>query len=324
MPSQLGVLKKQDIRTQWPNEAADFTPWLAMEQNLSALGEALGDLELEFVQKEANVGPYSADILAKTIDGFVVIENQLEKTNHDHLGKAITYASVLNAKTIIWIASQFTEEHQRAIEWLNDISESISFYAVLLELWQIGDSLPAVKFNVIARPTVIRPGSLQGQSTGELSTTRKTQLEFWTQFSKKLVEKNILQTTQTPKPQASFDITIGKSNVFISNIVNTWENKISIRLYISAKNAQSVLLYLQESKDAIENDLGETLIWDASPEAQHKIISLSRNFNLFDQNAWDEALNWLAAKAKDFKRVFTPRVKSINLNALSVNNENNQ
>lgn len=129
----LGEIKNVPLRKIWKNEAYDFTPWLVA--NLEKLGEALG-LELEFEGKEVPVGPYSADILAKDAgtDTYVIIENQLEKTNHDHLGKCVTYASVLDASAIIWIASNFTEEHKKALDWLNDYThDNIGFYGVKLD-----------------------------------------------------------------------------------------------------------------------------------------------------------------------------------------------
>ncbi|NQE53172.1 hypothetical protein C5S29_06230, partial [ANME-1 cluster archaeon GoMg3.2] len=125
----LGNLKKVNIRKKWPDETSDFTPWLAREENMEKLSLALG-LELQVENIEVSVGPYSADILAKDVgsDRYVVIENQLRKTNHDHLGKLITYGSVLDASANVWITSEFTEEHKKALDWLNDhTSDEISF-----------------------------------------------------------------------------------------------------------------------------------------------------------------------------------------------------
>ena len=148
----LGKIKNVPLRKIWKNEALDFTPWLV--ENLNDLGQAVG-LVLEFEGKEVAVGPYSADILAKdTGTGqFVVIENQLEKTNHDHLGKCITYSSILNASAVIWVAAEFTEEHKKALDWLNDhTSDEISFYGVKVELLQIDESAPAIQFNIKSSP----------------------------------------------------------------------------------------------------------------------------------------------------------------------------
>jgi hypothetical protein len=136
MNAKLGTLKRVELRTISPDEAADFTPWLAREENIGRLGEALG-LELEVEHTEVAVGPYSADILARDSGsgGPVVIENQLGKTNHDHLGKAITYAAALGASTVVWIAPDFTEEHRKAVDWLNENgSGDVSFFGVRVEL----------------------------------------------------------------------------------------------------------------------------------------------------------------------------------------------
>ena len=215
----LGKIKKLDVRKIWKGEATDFTPWLASDENIAQLGKAIG-FELEVDQVEASVGPYSADILAKdTGTGkYVVIENQLGKTNHDHLGKAITYGSVLDAGTVIWIATEFTEEHQRALDWLNEYtSEELSFYGVLLEIWQIDESRPAVRFNVISRPAEIKRENAAGKSKETLSETQKLQLEFWNEFQEKLLKSKVLRSTQTPRPQYWFDVALGSSNIFLSN-----------------------------------------------------------------------------------------------------------
>ena len=119
MSEELGELHRVDLRIYWSNEAAEFTPWLASEENIAKLAEALG-IDLEVESTEVAAGPYSADILARdTVTGdYVVIENQLGKTDHDHLGKAITYAAVLNASAVVWIAGQFTDEHKKSLDWL--------------------------------------------------------------------------------------------------------------------------------------------------------------------------------------------------------------
>ena len=161
MTDTLGQLANIAVRELWPNEAADFTPWLARDENMSKLGGALG-LELETDRVEVAVGPYSADILARDSAGdYVVIENQLNKTDHDHLGKSITYASVLGARAVIWVAPFFTDEHRKALDWLNDnTTDELAFYGVQVELWSIDGSKPAVRFNAVSRPAeIIRLGS---------------------------------------------------------------------------------------------------------------------------------------------------------------------
>lgn len=314
MSDNLGNFKKLDIRRQWPNEASDFTPWLAEEENIAQLGKALG-LELEVEKVEAAVGPYAADILAKdTGTGqYVVIENQLEKTNHDHLGKAITYGSVLDASAIVWIASEFTEEHHRALDWLNDYtSDDLSFYGVLLELWQIDDSRPALRFNVISRPAVIKRGEATGE-VGELSDTRKLQLAFWTAVRDKLLAEKVVGSAQTPRPQYWFDVPVGRSNFALSNICNTYENHIGVRLYIGNKVTDQALPQLLEQKDSIEEEIGETLQWNPNPENRDKIISIHRKLEIRDQSQWPEAIDWLVDMIRRFRKVFMPRIKKLKI-----------
>jgi hypothetical protein len=117
---ELGKLERVDLRDIWTSEASDFTPWLARERNLEILGDTLG-IELELEAQEKAVGPFRADILCKDIatDSWVLIENQLERTDHTHLGQLLTYASGLEAVTIVWIAARFTEEHRSTLDWLN-------------------------------------------------------------------------------------------------------------------------------------------------------------------------------------------------------------
>ncbi len=147
-------LKKIDLRKAWKSEDQEFTPWLANEENLELLGDTIG-IELELVAQEKDVGPFRADILCKNTENesYVLIENQIEKTDHKHLGQLLTYASGLEAVTIIWIASKFTEEHRKSLDWLNEITDKrFKFFGLEIELFQIGDSPYAPRFNVISMP----------------------------------------------------------------------------------------------------------------------------------------------------------------------------
>ena len=152
--SELGRLERINLKDIWAHEAQDFTPWLAEETNLTLLSDTLGiDLEVEAV--EQNVGPFRADILCKDTlsDRWVLIENQLEQTDHGHLGQLMTYAAGLDAVTIVWIAARIRDEHRAAMDWLNEITDSeVRFFALEVELWRIGTSPAAPKFNVVSKP----------------------------------------------------------------------------------------------------------------------------------------------------------------------------
>jgi len=151
---KFGRLEKVELRDFWYKEDKDFTPWLAKPENIEILSEAIG-IELEVQSQEQNVGPFRADILCFDINDnhYILIENQLEKTDHTHLGQLMTYAAGLDAITIIWISPRFTEEHRAALDWLNRITdETFRFFGIEIELYRIGDSFPAPMFNVVSKP----------------------------------------------------------------------------------------------------------------------------------------------------------------------------
>lgn len=305
----LGEIKKVQLRKIWKNEAYDFTPWLA--ENLEQISEAIG-LELEFEEKEVSVGPFSADILAKdTGTGkFVVIENQLEKTNHDHLGKCITYASVLDASAVIWIASKFTDEHKKALDWLNDhTSDEIGFYGIKVELWQIDNSQPAVKFNVVSEPNIAVRQATKRKEQGELTDTRKTQLEFWTEFREKLAETGKVRSLQTPRPQYWFDIALGKSGINISNTFNTDRNEIGVRVYIGNKKVDEWLPYFESKKELIETQIESELVWNPNPSNRDKVITLTKHFDLENKENWKLGIEWLVEKTIKFRETFSKIIK---------------
>jgi len=314
--SVLGKIERCDARSIWPHEASDFTPWLAKEDNIAQLADAIG-LELEVENVEVAVGPYSADILAKdTGTGqYVVIENQLAKTNHDHLGKAITYGSVLNASAIVWVATEFTEEHQKALEWLNDnTGDSLAFFGVQLEVWKIDDSRPAVRFNVVSRPAQIMRQAAVVKAGETLTEPKKLQLEFWTLVRDKLVADKVVTSAQTPKPQYWFDVPVGRVFFVLSNIANTHEGRIGVRLYISNKVAERALPQLLDQKEAIERDIGAALLWNPHPEKNDKIVAILREADLWNRNEWDGYAAWMVDMIARFRRAFMPRIKKLNLN----------
>lgn len=307
--TELGKLKHVHLRKKWTNEMQEFTPWLA--ENIEFLNDAVG-LELEVESTEVAAGPYSADILARDAGTgkYVVIENQLEKTNHDHLGKAITYASVLDASSIIWIASEFTDEHKKALDWLNDHTiDDLNFYGVNIELWQIDNSRPAIKLNVKSTPNTAVRQAAKSIALEDLSDSRKLQLKFWTEFRDALIATKKVPSTQSPRPQYWYDVSLGKSNIHLSNICNTYDNTIGVRVYISNRIADEMLPYLEVQKEEIEKEVGEKLSWNPNPENRDKVIALSRNVDLNDEEAWKEALEWLVNRTVAFRKAFSPRIK---------------
>jgi hypothetical protein len=301
----LGEIKKIELRKVWKKEACDFTPWLA--ENLDKIGEIIG-LELELKETEVSAGPFSADILAKDIgtNNYVIIENQLTKTNHDHLGKCITYASVLDAMAIIWIAAEFTDEHKKALDWLNDhTSDEIEFYGIKVELWQIDHSQPAVKLNVISEPNIAVREATKHKELGDLSDAKKLQLDFWTAFKENFNKSTNTRLNQRPRPQYWFDIPLGITGIHISNTFNTDTNEIGARIYIRNQKVYDWLPYFESQKKKIESDIGCALSWNPNPNNQDKVITLTKYFDLTQDENWKEAINWLCEYTIKFKDVFS-------------------
>jgi hypothetical protein len=315
MIDKLGEIKKENVRTVWPNEQQDFTPWLATDENIAKLANVVG-FELEVENTEVATGPYSADILAKDLGTghYVVIENQFGKTNHEHLGKLITYASALDASAIIWITEEFTEEHQKALDWLNDHSNGdVAFYGVVLELWSIDRSRPAVKFTLVSRPTEIVRKTAILMASENLSDAKKLQFAFWTEFQRRLLDSKAVPSAHSPRPQYWFDVALGRSGIHLSNTANTSENRIGVRVYLHNQVADAAMAQLQAQQNDIERELGVKLTWNPNPDNRDKIIGVYRDANLQDRNAWPEYLDWMVDMTNRFRKVFMPRIKKLDL-----------
>jgi len=316
--ASLGILRPVEPRTLWPDEAADFTPWLAHPDNIKRLGEAIG-LELEVEHTEVAVGPYAADILAREsgTGSYVVIENQLNRTDHDHLGKSLTYAAALGAKTVVWVAPEYTDEHRKTLDWLNDNStDELSFFGVQVELWMIDDSKPAVRFNVVSRPTEsLRIAVVNAK---ELTPTRRLQLEWWTAFREALLASKALPGVRAAQAQYWYDMAIGRAGFHLSATANVADSMIGVRVYMSKRcGADAALRQLLESRAEIEKELGESLLWNPNPEFNDKVIILQRKADIRIKDVWPEHLKWMVDGVVRLRKVFGPRIKALQLEPTS-------
>ncbi len=233
MSNKLGKINRVDLRKVWNHEARHFTNWLA--ENLDILGNELG-VNINLIETEASVGKFSVDILAEEeISGKkIVIENQLEPTDHEHLGKIITYAAGLDAGFVVWVVREEREEFRRAIDWLNEhTDDEISFFLVRVELWKIDNSLPAPKFEVLSKPNDWAK-FVKSSLMGSTSETKIKQKEFWNGFKKYAQEHNtILKLGRTPRPQQWYDISIGFSSLaHIALTINSLDGSLRVELYI--------------------------------------------------------------------------------------------
>jgi hypothetical protein len=314
----LGRLIRVDLRDVWTSESSEFTPWLAREENLVVLGEALGiDLELEAQEKA--VGPFRADILCKDIGtgAWVLVENQLERTDHGHLGQLLTYASGLEAVTIVWIAARFTEEHRSTLDWLNKITdESFRFFGLEVELWRIGDSLAAPKFNIVSKPNDWSRSVAQAARAideSELSDTRVKQRAYWAAFHQAL-DRAIgpVSGGRKPQPQSWMGYSIGRTGFNLGAVMIRPRRQIRAELYIAGDQAKTFFHLLREQQRSIEQELGYALEWEELPTRRDSRVSVyMRNVDPEDEEDWPRQHDWLAAKINDFHRVFLGRVRDL-------------
>lgn len=295
--SKLARMEQVDLRKVWSREA-DFTQWLAQDDNIERLGKTLG-LDLEVQRQEAGVGPFRADILCKEVDADrdVVIENQIEGTDHSHLGQLLTYAAGLQASIVVWVAQSFTEEHRAALDWLNENSSGkIAFFGVEVELCRIAGSPPAPRFNVVSRPNKWT----ERIRTPNLTKTEQLRLRYWTEL--RVFLKEIRSSIQCAEPahrkylpaqcpiqgfRCGFEMAVG----------HKW---ISVYLGASRKENLALLHRVRKGhKKAFEKELGTSTEWT------NKWVSISRGADPSDTRDWPRQDEWMKSALEKLLSVFT-------------------
>jgi len=299
---KLGKFIKVNLREIWKHEALDFTQWLAQDENLELLSQELG-IELMSARTEVKVGQFAVDILAiDDNENRVIIENQLEQTNHDHLGKIITYAAGLQAETIIWIVSKAREEHQLAVSWLNEnTNEKLNCFLIEIEAWQIDDSAPAPRFNILAKPNnwvkTLRSG------TDKISETKLQQQDFWDKV-KEYGEMNakVVKSWQKARPQHWYNISIGTSKAHLALTLNSVKNQIGLELHIP--DNKDLFQKLFTKQEMIESQLGYKLDWQELPDKKASRVIITKVADFRDESQQDNIIKWAVEKADEFVRVF--------------------
>lgn len=307
----LATLKQVPLREVWKHEALDFTNWLAEEENLALLSDEVG-IELSLIRTEASVGKFNVDILAEeeNTGRKIIIENQLEATDHDHLGKIITYASGFDASIIIWIVKEIRDEHKQAIDWLNEhTDDQANFFAVKMEVWQIGDSPYAPKFQVISQPNDWAKAVKKSHQENDLSEVKLMQLEFWTEFKLYGEEQDINLSFRKPYPQHWYDISIGDSRAHLSLIADTRNNEVRCEFYIP--DNKDLYLELEQHRDEVENKLGYKLDWMFLEGKKASRIRTVRKADIANSEKWEEYFLWFAKMSEEFINVFLPLLKQI-------------
>ena len=302
---KIGKLTEVDVRDLWKHEQYDFSNWLAKEENIKLLDDEIG-LTLMDINKEVYIGSYRCDLVAKdeTTGQIVIIENQLEATNHDHLGKIITYAAGLDAKTIIWIVKEAREEHKAAIEWLNNnSSEEIGFFLIELHAYKINDSLPAPMFKVVEKPNNFTKTSKQNYSDKELNRSQNERLMFWEEFNTVIVSKGKPFSVRKPTTDHWYDVAIGTSEAHLAiNLVNK-ENKIVLELYIL--DNKNLFDHIYEDKEKIESTLQMSFSWERldgkkASRIKHDVLGL----NFSDHSNYPQLMDECIEKILKMRDVF--------------------
>lgn len=314
MTEILGRLHKVDIRSVWKTEYNHFTPWLATEENINLLAEEL-KTDLEVVEMEKSVGPFRADILCKDTgtDKYVIIENQFGKTDHTHLGQIMTYASGLDAFSVIWIAESFTEEHRAALDWLNNITdESIEFFGIEIELFRIGDSVAAPMFNIVSKPNSWSKSVKKSSSNIQLTETKLFQQQYWQNLKDFVDTHKVSFRLQKALPQHWTNISIGKSDYKICALANSRNKWIGIQLVISGINSLENFRRLRKSyeEDSLSN-LSENLEWtEKDGGKEHHINLIFSKYNPLNKEEMKEQHQVLTEWIEKFYVYFKEKVKN--------------
>lgn len=306
MAQKIGKLNEVDVRELWKHEQYDFSEWLAKEDNIEYLNDILG-LTLVDVDKEVFVGPYRCDIVAKdeTSGITVVIENQLEGTNHDHLGKIVTYASGLNAKTMVWIVKDAKEEHRAAIEWLNNNTNSeINFFLIEIHAYKIGDSEPAPMFEVVEKPNDFVKHSKAPITDKELNKSQSERLLFWEQFNQIVINRGKPFNLRKATTDHWYDIALGTSDAHVAIDLVSRNNYIVVEVYINDK--KELFDRLLSYRETIEKELGFEMEWDRLDNKKASRIKYRiPGLDFDDHSNYDELMNHTIDIAVKMRDVFS-------------------
>ena len=304
----IGRLRRVALREVWPHEARDFTPWLA--ENVDVLNDTI-DLSLSIVAREQTVGDFSVDLVAEDESGDpVIIENQLERSNHDHLGKLITYLTQIGAKAAVWIVSDPRPEHISAISWLNE-SSSAAFYLLKLEAVRIEDSPPAPMLTLIVGSS--EESQAAGETKREFTERHILRRRFWTQLLERAKESTPLHASTSPNQQNYVMTGAGKTGLSFLYVIQ--QHTSDIDLYIDrgreADNEnEEIFNTLQEAKEQIEEAFGEPLKWQRLEGK--RACRISKRFSLggyrADEERWPEIQDAMIDGMIRLEAAFRPHI----------------
>jgi len=313
--NKIGKIKKVPLREIWKKEDRDFTRWL--EENIEYLNDIL-DFDLSIISREKKVGPFKVDLFAE--DNFgnkVIIENQLNKTDHDHLGKIITYLTNLEANTAIWITSNPTDEHMKAIEWLNEITpDNIYFYLIKLEAIRIeSQPLAAPLFTIVKGPTSeLKQLGAEKKEYAQRHILRK---EFWTQLLEKAKEKTDLHSNVSPSMYSWIGAGAGKSGITYNYYITYKHASCEIYLdrgkeFVEPNINKIRFDQLYKHKNKIEKEFGGKLNWYRLDDRRASAVNVRfEGIDLNDKEKWDKLQNKMIDTMIRLEKAFGKYIKSL-------------
>jgi hypothetical protein len=309
LTARLGALSRVDARQVWRDEARDFTPWLAA--HLSLLGEALG-LDLELEAREVGVGPFSADIIARdSTGGLVVIENQLARTDHSHLGQLLTYAAGKDADAVVWVTPEFRAEHREALDWLNtNTGERLAFFGVEVELLRVNESLPAPHFKVVSQPNEWAKATKTstGSAPSELGLRYQA---FFTEVLRRFKELRPHLTTATRVGTGNwYPFSAGRSDFsFVWSLASG--SRLRVELSIATGSAVENLAYLEQLKQSsgdLSSAVGADVVWEPLEGRQACRVAVYRSVDRSGFEKDQDLIEWAAQTMARFADALKPRV----------------
>ena len=304
----IGRIKRVGLREVWSHEAFDFTTWL--EDNVDVLFEATG-LQLTGVEREQAAGDFSVDLIATDQDGdAVVIENQLERSDHDHLGKLITYLVGLQARRAVWIVADPRPEHVAAVTWLNE-GASADFYLLKLEAIRIGGSEPAPLLTQIAGPS--ETTREVGRAKQDMAEGERRYYRFFEGLLERAKAKTQLHANISPGKAHWVGASAGISGLTFNYVVR--RHNADIELYVDTPDSDAnkrMLQTLFEKKEAIEEAFGGPLVWDSKDGRRAcRIRNTFTQGGLRDEGDWDAVHDQLAEGMARFEKAVRPHLKSL-------------
>jgi hypothetical protein len=291
----LGRLTFHEPREIWAHEEREFTPWL--RENADVLAEALG-IDLELTASEHPVGDFSLDLVGRDLsnDAVLIVENQLGGTDHDHLGKLLTYTAGTGAQTIVWVATVFREEHRQALDWLNEnTSEDVRFFAIAIQVVRIGNSDPAPLLKLVAQPNdwqkqvraATRPARLEGKGA--------LYVEFWGKYLEAVRLKHPEWTRAgQPGPWNWISMPSGISGTYIAASF-AWGHRLRHEIYLDAGTAEQTSdLYsvFLSQRDVMEQAYGKELEFEELPGKRASRIAEYAEGDVAETERHEEFVEW--------------------------------